>query len=72
MVFRAFVKAAELLIVRRWWGRISDFSSEAKDSISESGMPSSSSPSKLLSLSLSSPVILEASIYDLVIMVVGV
>ena len=79
MLFKAFVRAVVLLIVRRWWGRISAFSSEARDSISERGMPSSSSssassgfessassPPKLLSLSLSSSIILEVSIYDLV------
>lgn len=43
MLFKAFVRAAVLLIVRRWWGRISAFSSEARDSMSERGMPSSSS-----------------------------
>ena len=53
-----------LLIVRRWCGRISAFSSEARDSMSERGMPSSSSAAsesetsafwspRLLSLSLS-------------------
>ena len=54
-----------LLIVRRWWGRRSAFSSEARDSMSERGIPSSSSSGpesskfwfswspKLLSLSLS-------------------
>ena len=73
MLFNAFVRAVVLLIVRRWWGRISTFSSEARDSISERGMPSSSSASsgfsscvssrpKLLSLSLSSSIILEVSI----------
>lgn len=75
MLFKAFVRAAVLLIVRRWWGRISAFSSEARDSMSESGMPSSSSsgfdssavcPPKLLSLSLSSSIIREVSIYGLV------
>ena len=77
MLFKAFVRAVVLLIVRRWWGRISAFSSEARDSMSERGMPSSScassgfdssasSPPKLLSLSLSSSIILEVSIYGLV------
>ena len=75
MLFKAFVRAAVLLIVRRWWGRISAFSSEARDSMSERGMPSSSSSGfdssavwlpKLLSLSLSSSIIREVSIYGLV------
>lgn len=72
MLFKAFVRAAVLLIVRRWWGRMSAFSSEARDSMSERGMSSSSSsgfetsavwPPKLLSLSLSSSIIREVSIY---------
>ena len=75
MLFRAFVRAVVLLIVRRWWGSRSAFASEARDSISERGMPSwSSAPSgasapsssKLISLSLSSSSILDVSIYDLV------
>ena len=77
MLFRAFVRAIVLLIVRRWWGRTSAFSSEARDSISERGMPSSSStssgvdtsassPPRLLSLPLSSSAIHEASIYGLI------
>ena len=64
MLFKAFVRAAVLLIVRRWWGRISALSSEARVSISERGMSSSAiSPPKLLSLSLSSSIIREVSIY---------
>lgn len=74
MLFNAFARAVVLLIVRRWWGRISALSSEARDSMSERGMPSSSSassgfdssafsPFRLLSLSLSSSIILEVSIY---------
>lgn len=73
MLFQAFVRAVVLLIVRRWWGRISAFSSEARDSMSESGIPSSCSVSseidssacstpELVSLSLSSASIREASI----------
>lgn len=76
MSFKDFVRAVVLLIVRRWWGRISAFSSGARDSMSERGMSSSSassrsgssasSPPKLLSLSLSSSMTLEVSIYGLV------
>lgn len=77
MLFNAFVRAVVLLIVRRWWGRTSAFSSEARESISERGMSSSSSassgfdssassPPKLLSLSLSSSIIFEVSIYSLI------
>lgn len=77
MSFKDFVRAVVLLIVRRWWGRISAFSSGARDSMSERAMSSSSSassrsgssassPPKLLSLSLSSSMTLEVSIYGLV------
>lgn len=77
MLFKAFVRAIVLLMVRRWWRRISAFSSEARDSMSERGMlfsssatsefdSSTASPPKLLSLSLSSSMILEVSSYSLV------
>ena len=62
----ALSSAEVLLMVRRWWGRMSALSSEARESMSERGMPSSPStcpgpdllvplPSLLLSLSLSLP-----------------
>jgi hypothetical protein len=63
MRFRAEVRAAVLLIVRRWWGMRSSFSSSSRSSRSDSGTSSSSSssssspsapPSLELSLSLSS------------------
>ena len=76
MPFKAFVRAAVLLIMRRWWGRTSATSSESNDSTSEKGIPSSScvssgidaaasSPHELLSWSLSSPHIPEVSFYGL-------
>ncbi len=35
-------RATVLLMVRRWWGRMSAFSSEGRESMSERGMSSSS------------------------------
>lgn len=45
MEARARVRAVVLFIVRRWWGRRSAFSEEARESMSERGMSSSSSGS---------------------------
>ena len=53
-------RALVLLIVRRWWGRISAFSSEARDSMSERGMSSSSEASSSSSASTVGPVPLGA------------
>jgi hypothetical protein len=49
--FSAAVRATVLLIVRRWWGIMSSFSSAERSSRSDMGMSSSSSSSSSSSLS---------------------